>query len=176
MQVQGWPNFLILKLSVMSHGTDVLTSVCIWNFITIEASVYIFVSFPWIGVLTAGDVLTAGNILSIFLKAIWSSLREREEETPQMEPCGVVLRKCHRLFWGISHWNYQSRYVPCGRERNFPLPFKVLSVGLIIKSICQIIKRKITKFNYIHKYGNPAYMSGSDRKGKWGINGILSEE
>lgn len=45
MQVQGWPNFLILKLSVTSHGTDVLTSVCIWNFITIEASVYIFVSF-----------------------------------------------------------------------------------------------------------------------------------
>lgn len=45
MQIQGWPNFLILKLLVKSHGTEVLTSVCSWDFITIEASVYIFVSF-----------------------------------------------------------------------------------------------------------------------------------
>lgn len=46
MQVQGLLNFLTLKLSVKGHRTDLLTSVYIWSFITVETSVQIFVSSP----------------------------------------------------------------------------------------------------------------------------------
>lgn len=46
----------------------------------------------------------------------------------------------------------------------------------------QISKKKITKFNYIHMYGNPTYMSGSEtpkeiqsQKRQMGIYDILNE-
>ena len=55
-------------------------------------------------------------------------------------------------------------------EGSFPLPFKDLPAGLIIKATWDRVTRKITKFNCKRVYGNPTYRGGSETKREDGVD------